>query len=86
MSFSVQDEQFMREALELARRGTALASPGAKVGAVVVDKEGKVVGRGFYIFDGVKHAEVLALEQAGVKARGGTIYLNLEPHCHQGRT
>jgi len=86
MSFSAQDEQFMREALELARRGTALTSPGARVGAVVVDKERNVAGRGFYIFDDVKHAEVLALEQAGAKARGGTIYLSLEPHCHQGRT
>jgi diaminohydroxyphosphoribosylaminopyrimidine deaminase/5-amino-6-(5-phosphoribosylamino)uracil reductase len=86
MSFSQQDELYMREALELARRGTALASPGARVGAVVVDKEGNVAGRGYYIYDGVKHAEVLALEQAGEKARGGTIYLTLEPHCHQSRT
>jgi diaminohydroxyphosphoribosylaminopyrimidine deaminase/5-amino-6-(5-phosphoribosylamino)uracil reductase len=86
MNFSLQDEQYMRQALELARRGTALASPGARVGAVVVDKEGSVAGRGFYIFDGVKHAEALALEQAGEKARGGTLYLTLEPHCHQGRT
>lgn len=76
----------MREALELARRGTALTSPGARVGAVVVDKEGNVAGRGFYIFDGVKHAEILALEQAKERARGGTIYLTLEPHCHQSRT
>ena len=45
-----------------------------------------VVGTGFYTYDGVKHAEVLALEQAGEKARGGTLYINLEPHCHQGRT
>src|SRR5579859_8296356 len=86
MSFSAQDEQFMREALELARRGTALTSPGARVGAVVVDKDGNVAGRGYYIYEGVKHAEVLALEQAGTRARGGIIYLNLEPHCHQGRT
>ena len=76
----------MREALELARRGTALTSPGARVGAVVVDKDGNVAGRGYYIYEGVKHAEVLALEQAGEKARGATIYLTLEPHCHQGRT
>ncbi len=76
----------MREALELARRGTALTSPGARVGAVVTDGQGSVVGSGFYTFDGVKHAEVLALEQAGTRARGGTIYLNLEPHCYQGRT
>ena len=48
--------------------------------------QGNFAGAGFYTFDGVKHAEVLALEQAGRRARGGTIYLNLEPHCHQGRT
>jgi len=76
----------MREALELAWRGTALASPGARVGALVVDRDGNVAGRGYYIYDGVKHAEILALEQAREKARGGTIYLTLEPHCHQGRT
>lgn len=76
----------MREALELAARGTALASPGARVGAVLVDSSGNLAGRGYYIYDGVKHAEVLALEQAKEKARGGTMYLTLEPHCHQGRT
>lgn len=85
MNQSLQDE-FMRQALELASRGTALTSPGARVGAVVVNSEGTVVGSGFYTFDGVRHAEVLALEQAGAKARGGTIYLNLEPHCYQSRT
>jgi diaminohydroxyphosphoribosylaminopyrimidine deaminase/5-amino-6-(5-phosphoribosylamino)uracil reductase len=86
MAFSPQDEQFMRQALHLARRGTALTSPGARVGAVIADSSGQFVGEGFYTFDGVKHAEVLALEQAGPRTRGGTIYLNLEPHCHQGRT
>jgi diaminohydroxyphosphoribosylaminopyrimidine deaminase/5-amino-6-(5-phosphoribosylamino)uracil reductase len=86
MAFSEQDAQFMRQALELARRGTALVSPGVKVGAVIVDHQGSIVGSGFYTYDGIKHAEVLALEQAGARARGATIYLNLEPHCHQGRT
>jgi diaminohydroxyphosphoribosylaminopyrimidine deaminase / 5-amino-6-(5-phosphoribosylamino)uracil reductase len=86
MSFSAQDEQLMRQALQLARRGTALTSPGARVGAVVADSAGNVAGSGFYTFDGVKHAEILALEQAGAKARGGTLYLTLEPHCYQGRT
>lgn len=86
MTFSLQDEQFMRQALELARRGAALASPGARVGAVLADDQGNVTGSGSYAYDGVKHAEALALEQAGAKARGGTLYLNLEPHCHQGRT
>ena len=76
----------MREALELAQRGTALTSPGARVGAVVVDSKGNAAGRGYYIYDGAKHAEILALEQAGEKARGGTLYLTLEPHCYQGRT
>src|SRR5215467_7179481 len=86
MTAAEQDEFFARHALELARRGTALTSPGARVGAVVVDNRGQLVGSGFYTFDGIKHAEILALEQAGPRARGGTIYLNLEPHCHQGRT
>jgi len=86
MSFTIQDEQYMRQAFNLASRGTALTSPGARVGAVIADAGGQLVGEGFYTFDGVKHAEVLALEHAGPRARGGTIYLNLEPHCHQGRT
>jgi diaminohydroxyphosphoribosylaminopyrimidine deaminase / 5-amino-6-(5-phosphoribosylamino)uracil reductase len=86
MAFTQQDADYMRQALELARRGTALTSPGARVGAVVTDTKGNIAGSGFYTFAGVKHAEVLALEQAGAKARGGTIYLNLEPHCYQGRT
>ena len=82
----MKDVEFMREALELARLGTALASPGARVGAVVVDAQGDVAGRGHYIYDDLKHAEIVALEQAGEKTRGATIYLNLEPHCHQSRT
>ena len=86
MSFSPQDEQFMRRALELAARGTALASPNPRVGAVVVDAQGEVAGEGAFTYEGMKHAEVLALQQAGSRARGGTMFLNLEPHCHQGRT
>lgn len=76
----------MREALDLARRGVALASPNPCVGAVIVDSGGNVVGRGYHIYDGLKHAEVLAIEQAGGKASGSTLYLNLEPCSHQGRT
>jgi len=76
----------MRRALELARMGTALASPNPGVGAVVLDAAGSVVGEGFHTYAGVKHAEVLALEAAGEKARRGTLYLNLEPCCHEGRT
>jgi diaminohydroxyphosphoribosylaminopyrimidine deaminase/5-amino-6-(5-phosphoribosylamino)uracil reductase len=80
------DEQSMRRALELARAGVGLVSPNPAVGAVVVDASGREVGAGTHTYDGVKHAEVLALEQAGDRARGATLYLNLEPCSHQGRT
>jgi diaminohydroxyphosphoribosylaminopyrimidine deaminase / 5-amino-6-(5-phosphoribosylamino)uracil reductase len=80
------DEQHLHRALELARQGVNLASPNPYVGAVITDPHGNVVGTGTYTYEGVKHAEILALEQAGPKARGGTLYINLEPHAHQGRT
>src|ERR1700687_408852 len=80
------DEQHMRRALDLARAGIGLVSPNPAVGAVVVDTSGREVGAGTHTYDGVKHAEILALEQAGHAARGGTLYLNLEPCSHQGRT
>jgi diaminohydroxyphosphoribosylaminopyrimidine deaminase/5-amino-6-(5-phosphoribosylamino)uracil reductase len=80
------DEQFLHRALDLARQGIGLASPNPYVGAVIVDAHENIVGTGVYTYDGVKHAEVSALEQAGEKARGGTLYINLEPHSHQGRT
>jgi diaminohydroxyphosphoribosylaminopyrimidine deaminase/5-amino-6-(5-phosphoribosylamino)uracil reductase len=53
---------------------------------VISDARGKDVGSGTYTYTGVKHAEILALDEAGPKARGGTLYINLEPHAHQGRT
>src|SRR5271157_2479706 len=80
------DEQHMRRALDLARAGVGLVSPNPAVGAVVVDASGREVGSGTHTYDGIKHAEVLALDQAGPRARGGTLYLNLEPCSHQGRT
>jgi len=80
------DELHMREALDLARAGIALTSPNPCVGAVIVDDAGKVVGSGSHTYDGLKHAETLAIEQAGSRARGATLYVNLEPCSHQGRT
>jgi len=80
------DARYMHQALELAKRGIALASPNPRVGAVLVSAEGKVVGRGSHFYEGIKHAEVLAMEAAGERARGGTMYLNLEPCSHVGRT
>jgi diaminohydroxyphosphoribosylaminopyrimidine deaminase / 5-amino-6-(5-phosphoribosylamino)uracil reductase len=81
-----KDEQFLRHALGFAREGIGLASPNPYVGAVIVDNSGNIAGTGVYTYAGVKHAEVLALAQAGEKALGGTLYINLEPHSHQGRT
>ena len=86
MSDPSRDEVFLRRALELARAGIGLAAPNPYVGAVIVDDRGNVVGFGTHAFDGVKHAEVIALEQAGSKAKGATLYINLEPCSHQGRT
>jgi diaminohydroxyphosphoribosylaminopyrimidine deaminase/5-amino-6-(5-phosphoribosylamino)uracil reductase len=80
------EEEFLRRALELASEGVGLASPGPCVGALIVDSNGEIAGSGTYTYEGVKHAEVLALEQAGERARGGTLYINLEPHAHHGRT
>src|ERR1700751_1586979 len=80
------DEHFLRQTLALARRGIGLTSPNPNVGAVIVDERGEVVGTGFHPYEGVKHAGVLALEQAGGKARGATLYINLEPCSHEGRT
>ncbi|HEY2380597.1 MAG TPA: bifunctional diaminohydroxyphosphoribosylaminopyrimidine deaminase/5-amino-6-(5-phosphoribosylamino)uracil reductase RibD [Terriglobia bacterium] len=81
----MNDEAYIRRALELAEKGAGLTSPGVMVGAVIV-KEGRVAGEGFYTYDGVRHAEVIALEQAGAAARGSTVYTNLEPCSHHGRT
>jgi len=82
---SIKDENYIRRAIELAQLGVGLVSPGALAGAVVV-KEDRVVGEGFYIWDGVDHAEVIALRQAGADARGATVYTSLEPCSHTGRT
>jgi diaminohydroxyphosphoribosylaminopyrimidine deaminase/5-amino-6-(5-phosphoribosylamino)uracil reductase len=75
----------MDEALELARQGLGRTSPNPAVGAVLV-KDGKIVGRGFHTYGQTKHAEVIALEDAGVQSRGATLYITLEPCAHQGRT
>ena len=76
----------MTRALELAARGIGLVSPGPLVGCVITAADGSVVGEGFYVYEELKHAETLALEQAGTKAAGGTTYVTLEPHAHHGRT
>jgi diaminohydroxyphosphoribosylaminopyrimidine deaminase/5-amino-6-(5-phosphoribosylamino)uracil reductase len=79
------DSNFMQEALKLARKGLGQTSPNPAVGAVVV-KGGRVVGRGYHTWAGLKHAEIVALEEAGDLARDGEIFITLEPCSHQGRT
>ena len=76
----------MARALELAARGVGQVSPGPLVGCVVVSPAGEIVGEGFYVFEAIKHAETIALDQAGERARGATAYVSLEPHAHHGRT
>ena len=76
---------YMEEALALAAKGVGLTSPNPAVGALLV-RDGEIVGRGFHTYSGVTHAEVIALQEAGDKARGATLYVTLEPCCHTGRT
>ena len=77
------DLHFLDLALALAAEGEGQVKPNPLVGAVIV-KDGIIVGQGFHRYEGVKHAEVLALEQAGCLAIGATVYTNLEPCCHRG--
>ena len=77
------DLYFMDLALSLAAKGEGQVRPNPLVGAVIV-KDGVIVGQGFHRYDAVKHAEVLALEQAGSLAIGAAVYTNLEPCCHRG--
>ncbi len=79
------DEKYMREALRLARRGLGKTSPNPMVGSVLV-RNGLVIGRGYHRFFGGKHAEVNALESATTNVAGATIYINLEPCSHYGKT
>lgn len=79
------DIYYMRVALELAKKGYGTVSPNPMVGAVVVRGD-NIIGRGFHRRPGKPHAEVLALDEAGAAADGATLYVNLEPCCHYGRT
>ena len=83
--FSPQDVAFMQLALDLAKQGEFTTTPNPSVGCVLV-KDGEVVGKGFHAKAGEPHAEVMALREAGEKARGATAYVTLEPCSHFGRT
>ena len=81
----MEDVTYMRRALQLAARGRGHVSPNPVVGAVVV-RAGKVVGEGWHRALGEPHAESMALDRAGERSRGATLYLTLEPCNHRGRT
>ncbi len=85
-AWSEIDRQWMHRALQLAARGAGQVSPSPLVGCVIADAVGEKVGEGFYLYERIKHAETLALEEAGTKAEGATAYVSLEPHAHHGRT
>lgn len=80
-----RDTHFMRRALELAEIGRWSAPPNPAVGAVVVAGD-SIVGEGFHLRPGTPHAEIVALDKAGDQARGASLYVNLEPCNHHGRT
>src|SRR3984893_4842243 len=75
----------MEHALTLARKGIGLSSPNPTVGCVIV-QGGGIVGEGFHQYEWRDHAEIVALKSAGANARGATLYVNLEPCNHTGRT
>ncbi len=80
------DIKYIGAALDLAQKGVGLVSPNPLVGCVIVDDGGNVVGEGTYEREGVTHAEIIALQKAGERARGATAYVSLEPHAHHGKT
>lgn len=82
----MDDPYFMNIALDLASKGTGYTSPNPMVGAVVVNQEGKIIGKGWHESVGGPHAEVNAIDDAGEIAKGATLFVTLEPCNHEGRT
>eukprot|EP00871_Galdieria_phlegrea_P002769 jgi/Galph1/3493/GphlegSOOS_G2137.1 len=80
------EEAYIRRAIDLAKIATGKTRPNPLVGCVIVSSKGKVVGEGYHPKAGMPHAEIYALRQAGEEAKGATLYVNLEPCAHSGRT
>ncbi len=85
MSFDSQEHLYMQRALELAEQGRYTTRPNPAVGCVIV-KNGQIIGEGFHQHAGGPHAEIYALQAAGLAAQGATVYVTLEPCAHFGRT
>ncbi len=80
------DIKWMKRAIYLASLGKGRTSPNPMVGAVILDKNGNLISEGFHLKSGLPHAEAMAFNNLKKDVRGGTIYVNLEPCCHQGKT
>ena len=78
--------KWMKRAIFLASLGKNTTSPNPRVGAVILDKNGNLVSEGFHFKAGMPHAEAMAFKNLKKNAKGGTMYVNLEPCCHQGKT
>jgi len=78
--------KWMRRAIDLALLGKGRTSPNPIVGAVILDKNGELIAEGFHLKAGLPHAEAMAFDNLKKNAQGGSIYVNLEPCCHEGKT
>ena len=76
----------MKRAIFLASLGRNTTSPNPKVGAVILDKNGNLISEGFHFKAGMPHAEAMAFSNLKKDAKGGSMYVNLEPCCHKGKT
>ena len=83
---NISHTKWMKRAIFLASLGKNTTSPNPRVGAVILDKNGKLISEGFHFKAGMPHAEAMAFNNLKKDAKGGTMYVNLEPCCHQGRT
>ena len=84
--FEANDIKWMQRAIKLAALATGTTSPNPMVGAIILDKNGKLISEGFHQQSGMPHAEAMAFNNLRKDAKGGSLYVNLEPCCHQGRT
>ena len=78
--------KWMKRAIFLASLGKNTTSPNPRVGAVILDKNGSLISEGFHFKAGMPHAEAMAFNNLKKDAEGGTMYVNLEPCCHRGKT
>lgn len=83
--WKIADIEYMRLALNLAKKGIGTTSPNPVVGSLIV-KDGRILGKGFHKFAGGNHAEINAIQQAGSRTNGSTMYVTLEPCCNYAKT